>query len=266
MNRLFIATLLLLVGCGGGGSSSQPPSPPPSVPQVAGAWEMVATSANPPQGDAALQTRIETGLSQQDTSITGSPNWLISIEFVNSANDFSSMSYVVGGFCGNGSTPSLTATVNSNNQLTFTLDEGGGAVFTGTGTLQSNGTITGTYSGGGSVCPDSGSFVAKRAVSLTGNYANNRVGDPSLTMSLSEGTMTTSASLTANAFDNTDGQFTLAGNAIGDAGQASGTEGGQPVQYYGLFVPNANWGSTQNIPLLFVIDQNDNLVGALQKQ
>lgn len=251
----------IAVGCGGGSNSSNSGSTgSQTTPQIAGSWEIIATSNQPPAGVANLQTRIETGLTQNGGSVSATNPQLVGLKFSHSANDFSAFEYQIGGFCqGNFPTVSLTGTIDATNNFTFTMTENG-IPFTGTGTLQTDGSITGTYTGGGTTCPDSGTFVANKAVSLTGNYINTfDVGDPSLTISLAEGS--SSGALTAQVFDSTDGAFSLAGQAYGNAGQVSGTLDATTVTYYGLFTHDQ-----KNNPLLIVVDQTFSLVGVLSKQ
>jgi hypothetical protein len=141
-----------------------------------------------------------------------------------------------------------------------------GIVFTGTGTLGSDGSISGSYAGGSNGCLDSGTFVAKQTKPLSGTFANNLNGDPSILISLNEGAATppTVPSLTATGSDSTNGSFTLTGSAVGNAGVVSGTVSGQSVTYYGLLVPHADFGSSKNFPLLVVVNSNFQLIGMLR--
>lgn len=231
---------------------------------MAGSWEIVASSNSPITGTAAQQTFIETIISQNNGTWQGNSTQLIGLQFFVAANDFSNFGYQIGGFCSS-SSANPTGTVSAANALTFTLNEGG-IVFTGSGSLGSDGSIFGSYSGGLNGCPDTGTFVAKQTKPLSGTFSHNLFGDSTLQISLNEGAATPPAipSLTATGSDSTDGSFTLGGSAVGNAGVVSGTVNGQSVTYYGLFVPHADTGSIKNFPLLLVADSNFHLIGALR--
>jgi hypothetical protein len=261
-NVLAVLLLLVLTGCGGGSSSNSQNTP--TIPQMAGSWEIVANSNSPVSGTAAQQTFIETVISQNSGNWQGNSTQLIGVQFFQAANDFYNFGYQIGGFCG-ASSANLTGTVSATNAVTFTLNEGG-IVFTGAGALGSDGSISGSYAGGSNGCLDSGTFVAKQTKPLSGTFSHNYNGDPTLLISLNEGTATPPAvpSLTATGSDSTNGSFTLTGSAVGNAGVVSGTVSGQSVTYYGLLVPHANIGSVKNFPLLLVVNSSFQLIGMLQ--
>lgn len=90
----------------------------------------------------------------------------------------------------------------------------------GTGTLNTAASISGTYSHGTSACMDSGSFVATPVTNgnLASNYGNDSLGS-SLVLSIT----LTGNTLSDGGSNNMDGNVTLSGTSVRNAGAASGT-------------------------------------------
>jgi len=247
----------LLIGCGG--SKQAGSTPPPSYPQISGSWEIIASSTNSTGNPGSSQTRLETVLAQNEGNLSAQNTLLFGVNFYDATNDYTAGNFLFspGGDCnsftGGETVVSLTGTIDAQNNFTFNLIENGVPPFSGTGTLQSDGSLTGTYSGGGNVCPDSGTFVAKPAVSLAGNYqvATNWPSNwPSLTVSLAENP---SGVITGQLNDGLDSAFPINGQVYGNGGQVSGTvvtgpNAGNSFTYSILLVYDE-----QNAPLLLAV-------------
>lgn len=100
-----------------------------------------------------------------------------------SGYDLSFASFRVGGLCayavGAGYKATLTRKIHGakdhkDSTVRLKLTEAPGVQFDFSGVMQSYRSIAGTYSGGGAYCPDSGSFLAKPAVSIAGSYFDVR--------------------------------------------------------------------------------------------
>jgi len=186
-----LLTALLLVGCNAGNfqptsqneSSALASATKKTLPQVTGGWEITATSNQ--TTTTINETRVETQFSEATNGkLTGSPTRVFGIVYPG-FYDVELATFQVGGLCayaaGSGYSVALTGKVQTANphrpsRVTLKLVEAPGINFDFEGVLQSDGSITGTYGGGGRYCPDSGSFIAKPAVSLTGSYFNANNG------------------------------------------------------------------------------------------
>jgi len=73
-------------------------------------------------------------------------------------------------------TGKVQTTTHRGSRVMLKLTETPGVEFNFDGVIQSDGSITGTYTGGGAYCSDSGSFVAKPAVSLVRSYVRANLG------------------------------------------------------------------------------------------
>jgi len=210
--------------------------------QITGGWEIVATSN---QATSTInETRVEIQFSEsKNGKLTGSPTRVFGLVYPGpplSHDLFFLISFQVGGLCSSVANtsfpPTLVGRVQTKNphepaQVGLTLKEAPGVEFDLDGTLQSDGTITGTYSGGGTNCADSGSFVAKPAVSLSGSYFNfspggcitcvsavvsesSTVSPPAVTMALTAMTFLPPVPISCTT--------TFNGTVIGNAPQVSG--------------------------------------------
>jgi hypothetical protein len=134
------------------------------------------------------------------------------------------------GFTCNGSDTgdrSITGTINSSNQVTLTLAVGGSEVDTITGTMNNSATppspaFTGTLTSSGA-CGGPGIATVTGQFPVTiysGTYSGTSAADSTETISLNL-TLGTSGSLTGSGTDSKLGNFTLTGNAVGNAFSAT---------------------------------------------
>jgi hypothetical protein len=234
---LVLAVSLGLVACGGYGGASYS-----SINgYMTGPWDFTVTNA---KGNVPFV--IEANLNQDhhgNISATGSvtangPAGNVSDVFI-----FGSLSTANGiavdylGFTCTGTDSgdrSITGTVNPSNQVTLNQNVGGTAVATITGTLDNfapyptpafTGTLTssGTCGGGGSATV-TGQYLT--SIPLTGHYAGTSAADntENIVMAITN----TNGSLTGDGSDSKLGNFTLTGNAVGNAFSATLTYSSSP--------------------------------------
>jgi len=231
---LVLAVSLGLVACGGYGG----PSYSSINGYMTGPWDFTVTNAK-----GRVPFVIEANLNQDhhgNISATGSvtadgPAGNVSDVFIFG----SSLSTVNGiavdylGFTCNGTDSgdrSITGTVNSSNQVTLNEDVGGTAVATITGTLDNSatppftGTLTSSGVCGGGTAAVTGQYPA--SIPPTGNYAGTNVADntDNIVMAITNA----SGSLTGDGSDTKLGNFTLTGNAVGNAFSATLTYSSSP--------------------------------------
>src|SRR5216684_1694089 len=129
---------------------------------------------------------------------------------------------------------SITGTVNSSNQVTLNQNVGGTAVATITGTLDNFATpptppFTGTLTSSG-ICGGTGTATVTgqylTSIPLTGHYAGTSAADntENIVMAITN----TNGSLTGDGSDSKLGNFTLTGNAVGNAFSATLTYSSSP--------------------------------------
>src|SRR6266852_5407661 len=131
---------------------------------------------------------------------------------------------------------SITGGVNSSNQVTLNQNVGGTAVATITGTLDNFATpptppFTGTLTSSG-ICGGNGTGTATvtgqylTSIPLTGHYAGISAADntENIVMAITN----TNGSLTGDGSDSKLGNFTLTGNAVGNAFSATLTYSSSP--------------------------------------
>ncbi len=126
---------------------------------------------------------------------------------------------------------SITGSVNSSNQVTLNQNVGGTAVATITGTLDNYATppFTGTLTISG-VCGGTGTRTVTgqylTSIPLTGNYAGTSAANntENIVMAITN----TNGSLTGDGSDSKLGNFTLTGNAVGNAFSATLTYSSSP--------------------------------------
>jgi hypothetical protein len=235
---LVLAVSLGLVACGsyGGASYSSING------YMTGPWDFTVTNAkgNVPFVIEAYLTQDHHGNISATGSVTANgPAGNVSDVFIFG----SSLSFVDGiavdylGYTCTGTDSgdrSMTGTVNSSNQVTLNQNVGGTAVATITGTLDNfatpptppfTGTLTssGTCGGGGSATV-TGEYL--NSVPLTGHYAGTSAADntENIVMAITN----TNGSLTGNGSDSKLGNFTLTGNAVGNAFSATLTYSSSP--------------------------------------
>jgi hypothetical protein len=230
---LFVGSLLLLAGCGG--SSSSPITPPTPITQIAGPWEITATS----EQQTGSSTSIEANL-QQTAGTTGGSATITATgaDQLVLIGHHPSGGLLFGGLCPGATTENFTGTLSTANALALTLTEGA-AVYTFAGTANSDGkAMTGTYAFSSGGCPDSGTFTGVQVAALAGTYAgtlNFPNGHQDIaTATLTEGVPTSfTVDLTLTGADNTT--VTLTGFVVGNVFSVQGTLDGAAVSYYGYY-------------------------------
>jgi|SRR5579864_101639 len=127
---------------------------------------------------------------------------------------------------------SITGTVNSSNQVTLQQNVGGTEIATITGTLDNSasppftGTLTssGTCGGGGSLTV-TGQYPASLPPTGTWSGPSAAVSTENISVSITN----TNGTLTGNGSDSNLGNFTLTGNAVGNAFSATLTYSSNPT-------------------------------------
>jgi len=129
---------------------------------------------------------------------------------------------------------SITGSVNSSNQVTLNQNDGGTAVVTITGTLDNSATpptpaFTGTLTssgtcGGNPPLTVTGQYLT--SIPLAGHYAGTSAVDK--TENIVTALTNTNGSLTGDGSDSKLGNFTLTGNAVGNAFSATLTYSSSP--------------------------------------
>jgi hypothetical protein len=247
--RLLVLAVLLLgmAACGGGAGSNSGSSVINA--DVNGPWDFTVTNA---KGHVAFL--IETNLTQDgkgNISATGSVtangpagNAFDLFLFGPSLATPQAIAVDYLGFTCNGADSgdrSITGTVNSSNQMTLNQNDGGTAVATISGTLTSLAppVFSGTATSSG-VCGGGSATVTGVQAKLppTGTYSGTSAADN--TETITANLTNTNGTLTGNGTDSKLGNFTLAGNAVGNAFSATLTYASSPGNngpVFGYFDP-----------------------------
>jgi hypothetical protein len=246
------------------------------VPHVTGGWEIIATSNQ--TSSSIHETRIETQFSEDSKGkLTGSPIQMLGINNY----DLFFASFQVGGFCsdavGAGYQVTLDGKIQGGNdhkasRIRLTLTQAPGVQFDFTGTMQADGSLSGTYSGGGTYCPDSGSFLAKPAVSMSGKYYDPRgelthvgsIVSEDTTISPPTISMAVTATTLLGPLPFPTCTTTFSGTVVGNGGQVSGIPpmpdstcgSGTEVTYQIIYLQNALWVGTPVGPFLVLYDSS----------
>lgn len=164
----------------------------------------------------------------------------------------------------------------AGNAITFTVEENG-LSFTGTGTVNADGTMSGSYTATG--CSDpGGTFTAHKTNPINGTLANNIFvfgNDPVFTATYNQGPVDSNGVPSLGMFgsDSLDPNFTFSGKAVGNLGivdgqfighdkppaaQPKARSGAPPrAQYPGkvftLIVPHANYSTTVSNETLAIV-------------
>ncbi len=191
--RRNIALLVLagsLAACGGDPQMTKTPSPPPPVQNadISGSWEFVKAThytedtLDPCAGcfTTGQEELVETVITQQNGTWQGNQTMPITVAFFSATpNDWNQTAEWVGGICnGNPGNSSMNGTV-VGKAITFTVDENG-LSFTGTGTVNADGTMSGSYttntSPASSFCDDpGGTFTAHKTDPMNGTLAEQHI-------------------------------------------------------------------------------------------
>jgi hypothetical protein len=231
---LVLAVSLGLVACGGYGGASYS-----SINgYMTGPWDFTVTNAkgNVPFVIEAYLTQDHHGNISATGSVTANgPAGNVSDLFIFG----SSLSFVDGiavdylGYTCTGTDSgdrSMTGTVNPSNQVTLNQNDGGTAVVTITGTLDNSATppFTGTLTSSGTCGGNPPLTVTGQYpyIPPTGNYAGISAADK--TENIVTAITNTNGSLTGNGSDSKLGNFTLTGNAVGNAFSATLTYSSSP--------------------------------------
>jgi hypothetical protein len=232
---LVLLATLEMVACGGYGGHSYS-----SINgYMTGPWDFTVTNAKgrvPVVIEAYLNQDHHGNLSATASVTANGPAGNVSSVFIwggaLSATYAISLDYL--GFTCNGTDNgdrSITGTIDSSNQVTLTLRVGGSEVDTITGTMNNSATppFTGTLTSSGA-CGGPGTATVTGQFPVTiysGTYSGTSAADSTetITMTLTEGT---SGSLTGSGTDSKLGNFTVAGNAVGNAFSATLTYSSNP--------------------------------------
>lgn len=263
--RIFLALLGILVmpacgGYGGGGSYS-------SISEtMAGPWDFTVTNAKgrvPYVVQANLSQDHHGGISATGSVTTNGPAGNVSTVFTggSSLSALNAIFLDYPGFTCNGSDTgdrSVTGSINSSSQVTLKWNIGGSEVVTITGTMNhaANPPFTGTFASSGTCGGGSGTIVGKWPTTIIpGTYSGTSSVDSAeaITITLTN----TVSSLTGNGTDSKLGNFTLAGNIVGDAFSATMTYASSPANsgpVFGYFDPQL--GTIGSILLVSYVGQN----------
>ena len=249
---LVLLATLGIVACGHSGSSYSSISG-----YMTGPWDFIVTNAK-----GNVSAVIEANLIQDhhgNISSTGSVtangpagNAFDLFFFGGSLSTVNAFAVDYLGFTCNGTDSgdrSITGTLNSSNQVTLNQNVGGTGFATITGTLNNSamppftGTLTSSGTCGG---PGTASVIGLYPASVfTGTYAGTSAADN--TESISVDLTNTNGTLTGNGTDSKLGNFTLTGNAVGDALSATltySTSPGSSGPVYGYFDPQLGAGGS----------------------
>ena len=247
------------------------------TPLLAGSWEMIMTMYNPFPSYGGPQTRFELGFTQQhssrpnlDSLTSECPASMgacgVGLYFGDVVNDFGShpwsVSYDPFSYCNLTMAPkTVTGTIDAAGRVNLSI-----GYWVASGRLQPNGAITGTYKFANSGCSPwgIGTFVARRVNSLSGEYANDLLGNSSLTFAMNEwsasATLPALAHLRVRGSDSVNGTYWLSGQANGNFIAISGLINSQKTYYWGMLVKDVQLG-----PLLVVFDTGFQVVCILRK-
>jgi hypothetical protein len=247
-----LAAVSLLASCGNKSATGDPQP----LPNIAGAWEMIAAPAT----YNGKTTGIEVALKEGTTLITSgmggyAPNGQVSasgtqIAFMGiNVSGINTDSFVFGGNCPitgpDTNANNLAGGVTAGGQFNFTYDENGND-FSVNAMLSADGqSLMGSYtSQAGSNCADgdSGTITGLIVPKLSGTYLGKLCspsdstcsGSPdSANATLSEKGSVLNVSLVLTGTDNTT--LSLSGTVAGNYFSVQGTFQGQTVAYYGYY-------------------------------
>src|SRR5713226_4464276 len=234
---LVLVVSLGLVACGGygGGSYSSING------YMTGPWDFTVTNAKggvPFVIEASLTQDHHGNISAKGSVTANGPAGNVSDVFIfSTAASLSSVDGIAVDYLGftctgtDSGDRSITGSVNSSNQVTLNQNVGGTAVATITGTLDNYATppFTGTLTISG-ICGGTGTRTVTgqylTSFPLTGNYAGTSAADntENIVMAITN----TNGSLTGDGSDSKLGNFTLTGNAVGNAFSATLTYSSSP--------------------------------------
>ena len=246
---LALLATLAMVACGGGGGKASP-TPTPKPGSMAGSWDFTVIAGKTPHPVAleANLTQDSSGNISAMGSVTASGpagNVLEADTVGSSLATTTDISVDYLGFTCTGSDSgdrSITGTINSSNQVTLALDIGGTEVDTITGTLNTsaNPPFSGTMSTSG-ICGGPGSVSVTGAPASfppMGAYGGTTAFDN--TVNISVGITDTNGTLTGLGGETNLGNFTVAGNTVGNAFSATLTYSTSPSSsgpVFGYFDP-----------------------------
>lgn len=231
---LVLAASLGLAACGGYGG----PSYSSINGYMTGSWEFTVTNA---KGNVPFV--IEANLNQDhhgNISATGSvtaigPAGDVSDVFINGST--LSIVYNIAvdylGYTCTGTDSgdrSITGSVNPSNQVTLNQNDGGTAVVTISGTLDNsaNPPFTGALTSSGTCGGNPPlTVIGQYSILATGNYAGTSAADK--TDNVVMAITITNGALTGDGTDSKLGNFTLTGNAVGNAFSAALTYSSSPA-------------------------------------
>jgi hypothetical protein len=259
---LLIALAAILTGCSGSSKMSTPP-----IPNIAGAWEFIATSTTTPGYSTGVEVALQEGQvfnnstgAYDETGQISAAATQVAFVGLNYPNGTSKQTIVFGGNCtaanpnaGNSVTGSIAGFAGA---MTFTYVENGN-VFNVTGILGTDGkSMTGTYTeqapaqagengicNGTSAILDQGSITGTLVSKLSGTF-QGKMCEPldvtcaagvsdSAAATLSESGITLTANVLLTGADNA--AVTLTGPVAGNFLSVQGTFEGVSISYDGYF-------------------------------
>jgi heat shock protein HslJ len=248
---IVITAALFLFACGSNSSnSSSNTTPNNSTPTISGAWEFKAVPTNP-GSDAPTMELVETNLQQNAAQISATGQQQIDLVSV-----FPGGVYNLGFGCQAQATATLSGTL-SGNSLKVQLSLSDGTKVSATATVNTDGTISGTYTGG---CPSDsqGTFTGKNAASPNGIYNGNLPNELGVEYPVSL-TFTETSNYGLSISGTYAGQsVALSGFVVGSGMSASGTFQGQAISFIG-YLPGDGTLQVWN-------QATGAYLGALQKQ
>lgn len=206
---------------------------------MAGQWDFTVTNAKghvPFVIEAFLNQDHHGNISSAGSVTPNGPAGSVSAVFIwgPSLAGANAISVDYPGFTCNGSDNgdrSLAGTLDSSNHVTLTLQVGGTAVFTITGTLNTYGAtpaFTGTFSTSGACGGASGTVTGQFPVIIpSGPYAGTSAADSTENITLSLTNM--NGSLSGSGSDSKLGNLTLTGNEVGNAFSGTLTYASSPA-------------------------------------
>jgi hypothetical protein len=221
----------------------------------------------------AQEELVETVISQQNGAWQGNQTMPITVAFFSTIpNDWSQTAVWVGGICnGDPGNSSMTGTVEGN-AVTFAVAENGLA-FSGTGTVNADGTLTGSYTTTGPCSDPGGTFTAHKTNPLNGALSDSVFGETFTFTSYHQGPVDSTGvpSLAFVGNNNVDGSFNFSGLAVGNLGIVDGQFIGHdqpaaarvirtarprasyPGKIFTLIVPHANFSNVVTNETLAII-------------
>ncbi|MFZ0759327.1 MAG: hypothetical protein WAM69_05190 [Candidatus Sulfotelmatobacter sp.] len=262
---LLLALAAALISCSGASRVA-----PALMPNIAGSWEFILTSATQPGYSTGLEVALQEGQSL-DTDGPGYYVYTGQLSASGQQLNFVGLTPTGGVTFGGNCPPAVDNTGNSltgsisglGGSMNFTFTENGN-VFNVTAALDASGASidSGTYSAqSGSACNDSGTIIGGIVPKLSGTYTG-QICQPldsscgtqdNATVTLSESGTTLTANILLTGADNTS--FSVAGPVTGNEFSVQGTFQGTTIAYYGYYELTHDAGTgVDDLPSLYLVN------------